>query len=297
MEKILVPTDFSLSAENAACYAMEFAKVIKANVILCNAIKVPSEAPMAAQVVWPLVDYATAKADSIKDLILLTDKLTRKNEDEYEDFHLKKTFEPKVDHISQNGSVKEVVSSLMDQKKLTMVVMGMSGASNVNHFLLGSNSKEMIESAVTPILLIPSGFIYRPIQKIAIATDLSEKDINVIHSLAGLARDHCAELLIAHITREEFDHKGNQAKIYAFLNEVACKINYHKIYYRHVKNDSIDHGLDWLAEHVQLDMLAMVHRKHDWITSIFQGSYTQKIAKHIQIPLLVFPDGYQPFTF
>ncbi|WP_431200608.1 universal stress protein [Mucilaginibacter sp. P25] len=43
MKTILVPTDFSAQAKNAASYAVNIAQIIRAGVILCHAIKVPDE--------------------------------------------------------------------------------------------------------------------------------------------------------------------------------------------------------------------------------------------------------------
>ena len=75
-----------------------------------------------------------------------------------------------------------------------------------------------------------------------------------------------------------------------FLVEISNKANYSKIYYRIVDEDKIEPGLDWLCANGDIDMLAMVHRKHDFLDSILKGSHTKKMADHISIPLLVYPD-------
>ncbi|MBE9600255.1 universal stress protein [Pedobacter sp. MC2016-24] len=76
MKKILIPTDFSVPAENAARYGIELAKILKADVLICNAFKVPAEAPMAAQVAWPLMDYVTIKKGVTGDLDNMVNKLS-----------------------------------------------------------------------------------------------------------------------------------------------------------------------------------------------------------------------------
>jgi nucleotide-binding universal stress UspA family protein len=73
------------------------------------------------------------------------------------------------------------------------------------------------------------------------------------------------------------------------MTELSDKADYPYIYYRLVKDDRTEKGLDWLCEHGQVDMLAMVHRPHGFFDGLLYGSYTQKMAAHISIPLLVFP--------
>jgi hypothetical protein len=74
-----------------------------------------------------------------------------------------------------------------------------------------------------------------------------------------------------------------------FLLEISNKANYPQIYYRIIKHDKVELGLDWLCEYGHIDMLAMVHRPHDFLDSILNSSHTKKMAGHIAIPLLVFP--------
>jgi nucleotide-binding universal stress UspA family protein len=76
-----------------------------------------------------------------------------------------------------------------------------------------------------------------------------------------------------------------------FLVEISNKANYPKIYYRIIKQAKVEQGLDWLCENGQIDMLAMVHRKHDFLDGILNGSHSKKMADHITIPLLIYPDG------
>jgi nucleotide-binding universal stress UspA family protein len=283
MKKILVPTDFSSSAENATFYALDLAKTINANLLLCNAITIPAAAPMAAQVAWPLVDYNTLQNEVTRDFELLTQKMKKG------DVAADLSAYPDIKYQSKPGSVIEVVKELVEKEKASLVVMGMSGAGMVSRLFLGSSSRDMIDKANFPVLLVPHNATFNGIHKIAFATDLSENDIEVIHYLAGFAYNFNADILIAHVSAEEPDNVFHQKKINTFLNDITCKINYPKIYYRHIKQQDVDQGLDWLTVHGLIDMLVMVHRHNNLIDSLFNRSHTQKVAKHINIPLLVYP--------
>ncbi|MDP9077033.1 MAG: universal stress protein [Bacteroidota bacterium] len=288
MKTILVPTDFSAAADNAARYAMQIAKRMKTGIQLCNAVLVPVEAPGAAQVAWPLEDYTSIKNEVTVDLSYLSEML----ELEERDVSNPQSYHPFVTYNSEIGTVKDVIRNRVDEQKMPLVVMGMSGAGGVSRFFLGSNSRDLIDIACFPVLLIPATAVFKPVQKIAFATDLSKEDIEVIHSLASMARLFNAEILITHCTDEKYEKDVVEHEVDDFLCEVTSKANYDKIYYRHVKSIDLEHGLDWLTEHGQIDMLAMVHRPHHFLAKLLKGSYTQKMARHITIPLMVFPPAY-----
>jgi len=290
MKTILVPTDFFPAAENAARYALHLAKGMQTGIKLCNAFLVPLETPMASQVVWPLEDYTSVKYETTEELKIFAEKLMEQEKV----FNDAESYHPVVEYLSEVGPVADVVADIVEEEKLPLVVMGMSGAGLVSRFILGSSSRKMIEKARFPVLLVPAKFVFNGIKKIAFATDLSKADIDVINSISGLAKSFNAEILIAHITDETYDKHEHQHKVDAFLSDITGKIDYPKIYYRHIKSMDVDHGLDWLTEHGQIDILAMVHRQHSIIDRIFAGSHTQKLARHIKLPLLVFPIGHQP---
>ncbi|WP_295790680.1 universal stress protein [Mucilaginibacter sp.] len=120
MKTIVVATDFSPAAENAARYALHFAKNIKAGIKLCHAFKVPAEAPMAAQVAWPLEDYETVKEDVAADLRSLADKLANEEKAVSEP----SSFHPEITYGSEVGAVTDVARNFIAGEKSGLLVMG-----------------------------------------------------------------------------------------------------------------------------------------------------------------------------
>ena len=285
MKKILIPTDFSVPAENAARYAVQFAKTLEADVLLCNAIKVPAEAPMAAQVVWPLMEYETLKQEATSDLDALVEKLCDPNS-------LEETQKkcPRIAYESNTGSVYEVVNSLVKEREVDLVVMGMAGASGVIQFLLGSNSKDMIEKADFPVLFIPYSASFKKISKIVFATNFDKRELGPLKQLVNLAGSLNAEITITHITDKEIDKSSKQQhKMDVFMSDVIAKINHPKIKYEKVWNIAVDNGLNWIISQEDIDMVAIVHHHHPILRRIFKGSHTQKLSRQNEVPLLVFP--------
>ena len=288
MKTIIVPTDLSAAANNAARYALHIAKETNSHILLCNAMMIPMEAPGAGQVAWPLETFETLKTAMDHELHSLATKLEQREDDS----NIPGSYHPPIATCSEVGSVTDVVRNLAGDRNAGMIIMGMSGAGRLSRFFLGSASRDMINTACCPVLLIPSEFIFKGIKKIAFATDLSVGDIEIIHALAGIACCFNAEILITHITDKKHDATETKKLVDAFLVHVSNRVNYPKIFYRHVRSMDVDAGLNWLTEHSMIDMLAMVHRPHDVLDRIFKGSHTQKLARHVTIPLIVLPNEF-----
>lgn len=285
MKRILIPTDFSVPAENAAKYGVELAKSLKADVWLCNAFKLPAEAPMAAQVVWPLMDSYSIKEGVTTDLDALVKTLSDP------DCSVENTgYCPQISYESGAGSVCDVVTALVKEKKIDFVVMGVAGASGLIQFILGSNTKEMIEKSDFPILLIPYDANYKAILKIGFATDLNKDALEALQFIVDFAAPLEAEIVLIHVAAnnvnftEEFSHKKKE-----FFNDVVSKTKYSKIRFEYLWDKEIDNGLDWMASEMGLDVLSIAHKSHNFLAKIFKGSHTQKLSRHTKIPMLIFP--------
>lgn len=286
MKTILLPTDFSLASKNAERYAMHLAKEMRANLKLCNAVMVPIEVPLAAHVSVPLVAIEIMEQDADQKLKHAAEKMREIEQLETADDE----YHPLITYGAGIGPVTDVVTSFTTDHNISLVVMGMRGNGGLSRFLLGSSSRAMVEAATFPVLFVPFDVEFRKLTKIAFATDLSKEDIAVIHVLAGFVRNFNSEILLVHISNQAPGSQNNSKKrIETFLNEITNNVNYNKIYYQHVLDETIDDGLDWLSKYENIQMLAMVHRKQSVLYRLFKGSRTQRVRRKIDIPLLVFP--------
>jgi nucleotide-binding universal stress UspA family protein len=282
MKTLLVPTDFSSMANHAAEYGHNLAKQIKANIILCNVVTVPAEIPQAGAIVWPIEEYDVLIKDSADELKRLKKQLDMNDtNDNY----------PNISCLNEMGVVTDVIDLIISKHKVDLIVMGMHSADGISTFMLGNHSRNMINKTAKPLLLIPYDAAIVPIRKIAFATDFKQPgdDLEAIYSLIPLARLMNAEILLTHVYNEKNHSPEFERWVKEFFIELSNKANYPHIYYRLIKNRNTEAGLDWICENGQIDMLVMVHRSHNLLDSLLNGSHTQKMANHIAIPLLVFP--------
>lgn len=282
MKTILVPIDYSPCADNAVRYAIQIAKTIKASIHLCHSLLVPEFIPMAGPVVWPVQDYSHLKEDAEHTLSSYVEQISKDEE------------LPIITYSCDMGTVNEIVTAIIETQQIDLVVMGASGAGQMQRLFLGSNSRAVAEQTSVPVLLVPKEAAYVAINKIALATDLSESDLNSIQTLARLFCLFNPEILLTHIQGEPSDVYDPSTKANQFLNRVTCNINYAKIYYRHLTETNVDKGLKWITEHGQINILAMIHRHTDFFSRLLTGSHTQKMAGLTTLPLLILPENKQP---
>ncbi|HAL83053.1 MAG TPA: hypothetical protein DCO83_13125 [Mucilaginibacter sp.] len=282
MKILLIPTDFSANSKHAAEYGYRLAKKMKTAVVLCNAVIIPAEIPQAGFVAWPMEEYDVLMNDSTDELKKLKAWLEQGS----------KGFKPAVTCFNEVGATTDVVNDIIAKNKIDLVVMGTHVAGGLSGFLLGNHSRIMIDGVSKPLLLVPGQAPDTQVKKIAFATDFKhpDKDLDSIYDLVPLAKSLGADILLTHVYDEKKQSPEFQKWVKQFLTELSDKSNYDQIYYRLVKNNQTENGLDWLCANGQIDMLAMVHRPHNFFDNLLNGSHTQKMAAHISIPLLVFPE-------
>ncbi|MEB0248924.1 universal stress protein, partial [Mucilaginibacter sp. 5B2] len=272
---------FSATATHAAEYAYQLAQQLNADLVLCNAVIIPAEAPQAGLVTWPMEETDLLLRDSEEELKKL--KASMQQHD-----HSNK-FRPAITFVEEAGVVTDVVARIIKTHKISLVIMGTHGNDSLGTFLMGNHCSKMIDNSLRSLLLVPRVAQFMPIKKIAFAIDLesAEQDLEELYKLIPLAKSLNAEILITHIQHDKKPTFAFEKWMDHFLTELSNKADYANIFYRIVTSDNTEKGLKWLCEHGQVDMLAMLHRQHGFFDSLFNGSHTQRLASHIAIPLLV----------
>ncbi|MBP2614925.1 universal stress protein [Chryseobacterium jejuense] len=290
MRTIVVPTDYSKPAKNAAFYALHLANALKCNIDLCHAFALPVESPMLGQTAWALYEYPALQDENSKEMKkwvkVLEDKEKALWGDETFPYH------PSIYYSCEGGDAVQVINNTAAHNKTLLIVMGTQGAGMLARFIFGSNSLKMIENTQHPLLLIPQNHKYKEIKKIAFATDLKKKDIKIAQSLIMFAQYFDAELLITHIIQSNNDVTQNTA--YEHKKEVFLKALEGKFCYNCIYSENIDYGLD-ILKNKDIDILAMGHDHRDFLERFIKNSHAARQAATLEIPLLIIPEIDQLF--
>jgi len=270
MKKILAPTDFSDNAGNAINYAAQIAKLSKAELILFHAYQVPA-IPSDVPFVMPIDEI---EKDALNGLMKIKKKILAKYGEE-----LKITCETKF------GLPVDEINTIVKEKKIDLVVMGVRGAGFLSEKLIGSLTTSLIRKGKCPVLAINEKVKFRSIKKIVLAYDYQKIAYKTIleplKDFVKLFKSHVyllnvmPELEIASPTRKKV--AGNQ--IEHALEEFSHSFKF-------LENNDIVDGINEFVDENNIDMIVMIPRKHSLLESVFQGSNTKRMAFHSHIPLL-----------
>ncbi|MDH4092008.1 MAG: universal stress protein [Cyclobacteriaceae bacterium] len=275
MKNILVPTDFSENASNAAEYAAVIAQACKATILLLN-------------VYTPTVSrYNVISA-------LLADEVARaKNELKEKLQIIAKTLQDQYPGVKCNVSVElgESVEEILQAAKnyeADLIIMGTQGASSIEKILLGSNAAAIVEKAICPVMVIPTNTTCRTPTKIVYATDYAYSDIEGARLLAAIAKPFDATITFLHITTKEEDIDDEINLIEKFTSEIKLATNYEHINSKIISDNTVIMGLDDVVQNADADMLAVSTRRRNLFEKLYNPSITKKLANYTRIPLLAF---------
>lgn len=273
VKNILVPIDFSETADNALQVAAAMASRHEASIHLLHVVQP-----------HPYVDPIGVHGpiSGIEQMLMID---ANKNLERYR-IDIQKNNGIKVITHVELGTVAVCISNYVINNHKDLVVMGSHGVSGWNEFLLGSNAMATIKGCSCPVLTIPSSFKKRTfdsvlypirnvegaVEKYQYIKDIIQKNGSKIHLLSLLMSDEAYRPRIqAGMMNEVLSAIGNNSTHISSETQQCTDIAAKVLEVAHSRND------DMMIINATLD-------RH-WF-NFFIGSYTRKIVNHSKIPVL-----------
>jgi nucleotide-binding universal stress UspA family protein len=274
MKTILVPTDFSRSANNALDYAVEIAKKEKAKIILLHAYDIVYISPDTPIQYFDmeLTDIKGAAQKRLVKLSAIVESATK----------------IKCEILNLQGLPVDLIADTVKSKKINLVVMGTKGASGISEVLIGSNTARVIGKAMCPVIAVPSRARFTGLKKIVFATDYHEKDLVALKQLTEIAGMFKSKISVVHVADEEYTEVTEKEYIDKFEKKARKNVNYKPISFKLLKNEKIEKALEKEIKKESPGLLAMSTKNKNFMERLFGKSITKKLAYHTRIPLIVF---------
>ena len=280
MKNILVLTDFSENAKAAEKYALQMAIHVEGNLILYNAYSRQRE-KISGNVVWP---HSTPSSE----LQSISNLQARVNELNHELRKIKDTIHrPEIRHLGNAGSLTDKLNETIESNNIWLCVMGTKGESFANNVLFGSNVFNVLEKINCPVLIIPKEAEYKKLKKIAYATDFRSSDVDIINWLYKLAEPLKIGLILVHVSADTITEIEKRV---LKSQEEIYKSQFPTTTIKTYEGENIQDSLHEIADNLDVSMLALLHRRHEFFESLFRPSISHKMLKHTVIPVLIFPD-------
>ncbi|WP_432712733.1 universal stress protein [Pedobacter sp.] len=273
MKTLIVLTDFSKSAVNAAHYAAALTQqVLVSRIILFNAYEykpVATDIPMSYSIgMEALREESHRRLEQLKmELLPLVSQHTS------------------IDTLAREETLLYAIAALDNEFHAELIVMGITGMSGFERVVIGSNTITVAREISSPLLLVPNSVTYQRINKVVFATDLNQGARKTALELKSIINIMGAKLLILNVEKRGTAHfQTDLIAEQAMLHEVwDCE---DPEYYFNNNEDIAAGIIDFIKTH-DVQMLIAIPRKHGFIEGIFHRSITKKLTYHSPIPLLL----------
>ena len=270
MRTILIPTDFSDTAKNAARYGLEFAKHVGAEkIILYNGYSMPISTDTSWELVDP-IDLKTNSEEAVKAARMLLLPWVEGN--------------ISVETLSDMGFFEDRITEIAAQVQADLIIMGITGGGNFERALFGSNALTTIHNTLVPVLVVPPASVWKMLTKIAWACDyhniMETAPLNVIEQVLKLTG---AELHVVH-NPPVHQTPGAEAvtenmHLHAFLKDTPFQVAV-------LEGTDLSVAVNAYVEEKGIGWLIVIPKKHGWLAGLFSKDHTKELLFHTHVPML-----------
>ena len=272
MKKILFPTDFSEVANNAFIHALEFAKIVKGELILLHTFELPiydnQFFPENYNVVFDSLQLS--QFDMFKDEIPKLRNIA-------EERNLDKI---KMSHRLMDGNLLYNIKKAIKEEKIDFIVMGTSGASGWEAFFMGTNTGTVLTAVDVPVLSVPLESKFKKIETIGFTTRYRSKDKKALKDVLKIAKKTNAKIRCLYVKTSNSD--VTEATMKSWENEFADE----PILFSIIPSDDVKGTIIDFILFKEIDILAMLTYKRNFFVELFRPSLTQKFSNQLDIPIL-----------
>lgn len=278
MKKILVPTDFSKTAQTAAEVASGIARKAGSEVILLHVIEEGSSDSVR---ITGEVTYSSMEEKLfVMKLIERSKKQLAKMADDAMFNGIKVRQELRM------GTPFHGMRTIITEHKVDLVVMGTAGRSGLEEMLIGSNTEKVVRHANCAVLTVQKKPARPDFKNIVYATSMS-KDEEIFARVVKQAQG----LYDATVHLVRINTPGNfqrDAIVRQYMQDFAKKLML-KNYTINIFNDfSEEEGVIYFADSINADMIAMATHGRTGFAHVLAGSIAEDVVNHSKRPVLTF---------
>lgn len=274
VNSILVPVDFSKVSANAFRYALRLADHLDASIDLLYIVPTDDGSLISMDLVAQYVENGKGKLLEFfgTGITALTGQLK----------HV-----PAVRSYVKKGNLRHGIIQHVKEEGTNLIVMGTREEKTGIEEFFGTNTSLLVNMAPCPILVVPEGFGFQPLESICYATDLSHLDAFHAGHLLKALRVFRPRLDFVHVKtgetqktkfdmdllREVFDRK-----------DTGVDTRFHIL-----EDDEVAEEVFEFAEETQADLVVMHRPHHSWLSRLFGKSNTREAVLEATLPLLILP--------
>lgn len=272
MNKILVPTDFSLQAEQALKVAAMLAKKHNADIYLLHMMEIPMQH----------IDPGAVQSD-IPEALFFMQLAHKKFEDLINSDFLK--------GITIHETVKaditfNEIKNACKEYDIDLIVMGSHGASGLKEMFIGSNAEKVVRSSDIPVLVIKNEHSNFDIKNFVFASDFKNDNKETYKQAVKFAElfDAKIHLLLVNTANNFMTTYESRTRIGDFIAGQTFDN-----YTINVHNDtSVEQGILNFSKEIDADLIGISTHGRQGIAHFFNSSISEDLVNHAKRPVITF---------
>lgn len=269
METILVLTDFSYSAFNAARYAVNLANQLHAAQVIFyhsfNPSATDAPPPFASEIddLWgQAIERLNQLKTSLEGFAHHSTKLTLK--------------------ISQEP-LSSAIKTINKEIPIGLVVMGSTGNNKLKRLFVGSNTMSLSDICPAPLLVIPPDTGFENIERAVFVCDLQNTKQIPVHTIKSFLNQLQSKLSVLYFD-EGNARSDNNLKRQKALLQLVDSINPESSYLH--GEDIVDDIINFSNKN-NMQLIIVIYKKQRFLQNIFHPGSTNRLAYYSHFPLLI----------
>ncbi len=274
MRSILVPTDFSVYADEALNYAVQLSKWNGAKITLVHVYDFLSYhlhdrlRTLISEHNEKTRTELSKRLQTVKDKVFIDDGIT-------------------IQTRLYNGSVINGIAEAAEETQADLIIMGTLGVSGLKEKLMGSKTLALLRKSKLPVLVIPPGYRWQQpkLVSIAIKNDVDVQLLDPAFEIADIFSARVNAVMFQPDEEDSFEVITETRTGQLLLEKMK------KLYQRNMELVCLPskNFIRTSSEYIRIeevDLFVMIMRHDSWMNYFLGNSMTQKMAAHPIVPIL-----------
>jgi nucleotide-binding universal stress UspA family protein len=279
MKRILVPTDFSKTAQIALETGASIARNANAELLLLHVIEATSGGSYSVE---GEVNYG----EDAEEKIFMMKLIERARKQLHKQVNDPKLSDLKVKSLLRLGTPFHGMQTIITEQKVDLVVMGTAGKDRLEERVIGSNTERVVRRAQCPVLTLHKRNNLVDFKNIVYATSLDEDEEIFSRVVRKTQSMYDSIIHLVHInTPSNFKR---DVEVRKYMQDFAKRLQL-KNYTLNIFNDRTEEeGIIYFADYVNADLIAMATHGRTGFAHVLSGSIAEDVVGHSKRPVLTY---------
>lgn len=278
MKNILIPTDFSESAENALNYCLNYFKQDTCTFYLLSIHKAweyTSDDLMSSSSASVYSSLIGENKEQLQELII---RLEKEYENQNYTFH----------SISDYDVFTDAINQVIELKNIDLIVMGTDGATGAKEAIFGSHTLRVIRQVNCPLLVIPVTTIFAQPEKLLFTLDYNHQfEKGALQPFLEILGTRKISIEVIKMCLEDDSEINGNSVRQQELSEIKSFFQNYETTIHCVKDVSTAEAINSVVQVLKIDINVIPVKREEFIKRLLFGSAISKIIYTTKVPLFI----------